>query len=128
MCAFAVRCGDFVSPLAPTAICVKVATSANVMMDAGDGIPPAPIACGRRTSYDVRDRLLKNAHLRRFPNPSLCQSTGQACCSVRRREWFETVPYKRFRLPARSRFGGGRGALHLGIFDQPEKNEFLNKL
>ncbi len=38
------------------------------------------------------------------------------------------VPYKEFRLPARSRFGEGRGALHLGIFDQPGENEFLKKL
>jgi hypothetical protein len=68
----------------------------------------------------ILNRLLKNAHLRRYPaaspsrrrgkksllirrdatpHPSSCQSTRQACCGVRRRERFETVPYKGFRAP-----------------------------
>ena len=59
MCAFAARYGDFISLLALTAICVKVAISANAMKDAGDGTPPAPIACGRRTLYDVREVMMQ---------------------------------------------------------------------
>jgi len=33
-----------------------------------------------------------------------------------------------FRLPARSRFGEGRGAFHLGIFEQPEGIGFFSNL
>jgi hypothetical protein len=29
-----------------------------------------------------------------------------------------------FHLPARSRFGGGRSVMQLGVFDQPEKMKF----
>jgi len=86
-------------------ICVQVATSANVTKDVGDGTRLAPIAYGRRTSYGVHDRLLKNAHLRRSPNPSSLRRT--------------------FKYASLLRISG---ALHLGIFDQPEENEFLNKL
>ena len=50
-------------------------------------------------------RLLKNTHLRRSPHPSLLQRT--------------------FKYTSLLRIAG---ALHLGIFDQPEKNEFFNKL
>jgi hypothetical protein len=50
---------ETISLLALTAICVKVAISANAMKDAGDGIPPAPIACGRRTLYDVREVMMQ---------------------------------------------------------------------
>jgi hypothetical protein len=53
-------------------------------------------------------RLLKNAHLLRYPHPSPCQSTGQACCGVRRRERFETVPYEGFRLPAEASAQAGK--------------------
>jgi hypothetical protein len=48
------------------------------------------------------DRLLKNAHLRRSPHPSSLQRTSKYASLLRI-----------------------SGALHLGIFDQPEKNEFL---
>ncbi len=51
------------------------------------------------------NRLLKNAHLRRSPHPSLLQR-----------------PFKYVSLLKIA------GALHLGIFDQPEKNEFFNTL
>jgi len=33
-----------------------------------------------------------------------------------------------FRLPARSRFGEGRGALHLALFEQPGKDDFFSSL
>jgi len=51
------------------------------------------------------NRLLKNAHLRRSPHPSSLQRT--------------------FKYASLLRISG---ALHLGIFDQPEKNEFFNRL
>jgi hypothetical protein len=41
---------------------------------------------------------------------------------------FVVTPLSGFRLPARSRFGEGRGALHLGIFEQPAVNNFFSKL
>jgi hypothetical protein len=50
-------------------------------------------------------RLLKNAHLHRSPHPSSLQRT--------------------FRYASLLRISG---AFHLGIFDQPEKNEFFNRL
>ena len=49
--------------------------------------------------------LLKNAHLRRSPHPSSLQRTSKYASLLRI-----------------------SGALHLGIFDQPEKNEFFNRL
>jgi hypothetical protein len=51
------------------------------------------------------NRLLKNAHLRRSPHPSSLQRT--------------------FRYASLLRISG---ALRLGIFDQPEKNESFNRL
>jgi hypothetical protein len=48
---------------------------------------------------------LKNAHLRRSPHPSWLQRTSQYASLLRI-----------------------SGALHLGIFDQPEKNEFFDKV
>jgi len=33
-----------------------------------------------------------------------------------------------FRLPAHSRFGEGRGALHLALFEQPGKDDFFSSL
>src|SRR3972149_4048519 len=50
-------------------------------------------------------RLLKNAHLRRCPRPS----------SLRRTSMYVSL----LRIS---------GALHLGIFEQPAENKFLNKL
>jgi len=50
-------------------------------------------------------RLLKNVYLRRSPHPSSLQRT--------------------FKYASLLRISG---ALHLGIFDQPEKNEFFNRL
>ena len=49
--------------------------------------------------------LLKNTHLLRFPNPS----------SLRR-------------TPEYASFLRISGALHLGIFEQPAKNDFLSNL
>jgi hypothetical protein len=105
MCVFAARCGDFIFLLALTATCAKVATSAGAMRDAGGGTLPALIAFGPRTSCGVHDRLLKNAHLRRFPHPSSLQRT--------------------FKYASLLRISG---ALHLSVFEQPERNEFSNKL
>jgi len=60
------------------------------------------------------------------PHPRPCQSTGQACCSVHRRERFKTVPYKDFGHPRKRDFAGLN--LHLGIFDQPGESEFFNRI
>jgi len=51
------------------------------------------------------NRLLKNTHLRRSPHPSSSQRT--------------------FKYASLLRISG---ALHLGVFDHPEKNDFLNRL
>jgi hypothetical protein len=50
-------------------------------------------------------RLLKDAHVRRSPHPSSLRRTSKYASLLR-----------------------VSGALHLGIFDQPEKNEFFNGL
>jgi len=50
-------------------------------------------------------RLLKNAHLRRCPRPSSLQRTSKYASLLRI-----------------------SGALHPGIFDQPERNDIFNKL
>ena len=50
-------------------------------------------------------RLLKNAHLRRFPHPSSLQRTSQYASLLR-----------------------VSGALHLDIFEQPPKNDLFSKL
>jgi len=63
------------------------------------GSPPSP------SEPFYANRLLKNAHLRRSPHPSSLQRT--------------------FRYASLLRISG---ALRLGIFDQPEKNEFSNRL
>jgi hypothetical protein len=52
-----------------------------------------------------RNRLLKNAHLRRSPHPSSLRRT--------------------FKYASLLRISG---ALHLGIFDQPAKNYFFNRI
>ena len=79
------------------------------------------------------NRLLKNAHLSRasrdFPHPSPCQARGRLVAAY----YFKYASFvsswaSGFRLPARSRFGEGRGALHLVIFEQPAENDFLSKL
>jgi len=57
------------------------------------------------TSFYFLSRLLKNGHLRRFPHPS----------SLRR-----TVKYASFLRIS--------GALHLTIFEQPEKDDFFSSL
>jgi len=53
-------------------------------------------------------------------------STGQACCGVHRRERFETVPHSQDCLPDRQ-VKSTTGALHLGIFEQPEKQDFFEQ-
>jgi len=50
-------------------------------------------------------RLLKNTHLRRFLHPSSLRRTTKYASLLRI-----------------------SGALHLGIFDQPGRNEFFNSL
>jgi hypothetical protein len=52
----------------------------------------------------VHDRLLKNANLRRSSHPSSLQRTFKYASPLRI-----------------------SGALHLGIFDRPEKNDFFNR-
>jgi len=50
-------------------------------------------------------RLLKNAHLLRSPHPSSLQRTSKYASLLRI-----------------------SGALYLGVFDQPEENEFFNRI
>jgi hypothetical protein len=38
------------------------------------------------------------------------------------------TPLSGFCLPARSRFGEGRAALHLALFEQPKKDDFFSSL
>jgi len=60
----------------------------------------------RRTNpFEDFSRLLKNGHLRRFPHPS----------SLRR-----TAKYASFLRIS--------GALHLTVFEQPEKDDFFSSL
>ena len=63
-------------------------------------------------------RLLKNAHLLRFPDPSPCQARGRLVAAY-------DLKYALF---ARSWGLRISGALHLGIFEQPEENGFFSKL
>jgi len=63
----------------------------------------------------------------RQANPSPCQARGRLVAA----NYFKYASSvsswaSGFRLPARSRFGGGRGALHLGIFEQPAKNDLFS--
>jgi hypothetical protein len=51
------------------------------------------------------NRLLKNAHLLRFPHPSSLRRTSKYVSLLRI-----------------------SGVLHLGIFEQPAENDFLSKL
>jgi hypothetical protein len=41
---------------------------------------------------------------------------------------FVATPLSGFRLPAQSRFGEGRGALHLDLSEQPAKTDFFSNL
>ena len=70
-------------------------------------------------------RLLKNAHLLRFPHPS----------SLRRTSKYASVPTsptrrrgKKSLLIRRDATLRLSGALHLGIFEQPAENDFFSKL
>ena len=53
----------------------------------------------------MTSRLLKNAHLRCYPHPSSLRRTSKYTSLLRI-----------------------SGALHLGIFEQSEKNDFFSKL
>jgi len=53
----------------------------------------------------ISSRLLKNAHLLRFPHPSSLRRTSKYASLLRISD-----------------------ALHLGIFEQPAENDFFNKL
>jgi hypothetical protein len=53
----------------------------------------------------MTSRLLKNAHLQRCPHPSSLRRTSKYASLLRI-----------------------SGALHLGIFEQSEKNDFFSKL
>jgi hypothetical protein len=62
---------------------------------------------GRCLYRQISSRLLKKAHLLRFPHPSSLRSLqGSAGASLLRIS----------------------DALHLGIFEQPAENDFFNKL
>jgi hypothetical protein len=61
--------------------------------------------------HSMTNRLLKNAHLRRYPVASLSRRRGKKSLLLRR--------------DATLRISG---ALHPGIFDHPAKNESFNKL
>jgi hypothetical protein len=72
------------------------------------------------------DRLLKNAHLRRCTHPSSLRRTRKYASFLR----ISGAPANGISqgstcicLPARSRFGEGRG-----IFEQPAKDEFFSKV
>jgi hypothetical protein len=65
----------------------------------------------RRWTSDF-SRLLKNAHLRRCPHPS----------SLRRTSKYASL------LPWSGLIDRISGALHLGIFEQPAKNNFSSNL
>jgi hypothetical protein len=76
----------------------------------------------RKTNFKKGYRKLR---ILKTLNQIVFYLTGQAVAAYAGRKRFETVPYVGFRLPARSRFGQGRGALHLGIFEQPGQSYFL---
>jgi hypothetical protein len=74
------------------------------------------------------DRLLKKAHLLRSPHPSSLQRTFKYACGrlTISAAWQKVAPYPSRRhsqdyLPDRQ-VKSTPGALHLGIFDQPEKD------
>jgi len=50
---------------------------------------------GLDRDFRESSRLLKNAHLLRFPHPSPCQARGRLVAAYNGRERFETVPYIR---------------------------------
>src|SRR4030042_7106892 len=54
---------------------------------------------------ELSNRLLKNAHLRRCPHPSTLRRTSKYASLLRM-----------------------SGALHLGIFEESEKNDFFRKM
>ncbi len=62
-------------------------------------------SCRSRIGHLPFRRLLKNAHLRRSPYPSSLQRTSKYASLLRI-----------------------SGALYLGIFEQPAKDEFFSKL
>jgi hypothetical protein len=66
------------------------------------------------------NRLLKNAHLRRFPHPSSLRRTSKYASGrlTNSSAWQEVAPY------SSRRHSQDSGALHLGIFEQPEKITF----
>jgi len=65
----------------------------------------ALIRCTFPLLRDHSSRLLKNAHLRCYPHPSSLRRTSKYASLLRI-----------------------SGALHLGIFEQSEKNDFFSKL
>jgi hypothetical protein len=79
-------------------------------------------------------RLLKNAHLRRCPHPSSLRRTSKYASGrlTNSSAWQDVAPYPSRRhsqdcLPNRQ-VKSAAGALHLGIFEQSEKNDFFSKL
>jgi hypothetical protein len=72
-------------------------------------IPDAASVSGKENTVEtapgLTNRLLKNAHLRRCPHPSSLRRTSKYASLL-----------------------SISGALHLGIFEQSEKNDFFNRL
>jgi hypothetical protein len=66
----------------------------------------------RKTNFEKGHRKLR---ILKTLNQIVFYLTGQVVAAYAGRERFETVPYVGFRLPARSRFGKGRGAPVTGI-------------
>jgi hypothetical protein len=77
--------------------------------------------------------VLKNAHPRRCAHPSSLRRTAKYASGrlTHSPAWQEVAPYSSRRhsqdcLPDRQ--GKAAGALHLGIFEQPTKDEFFSNL
>jgi hypothetical protein len=71
----------------------------------------SPFHCVKGSQEAISKRLLKNTHLLRYPAASPSWWRGKKLLLIRRDATL--------RIP---------GALHLGIFDQPAKNDFFNRL
>jgi len=81
---------------------------------------------GMKTLPFLPNRSLKNGHLRRSPHPSCVKHGAGFLRRTPVGNGLKPFPYEGFRLPAHSPAlrGEGRAALHLTIFEQPEKMTF----
>jgi len=76
----------------------------------------------------LQSRLLKNAHLRRFPCPLAGPSSLQRTCSTPLADSPTRRRGEKSLLIRRDATLGISEALHLVIFEQPEKTHFSRKL